>query len=331
MPLPERPDVDVILPTWCGRRWVFEAVDSVLGQSYERLRLTVVDDASPDGTLAAVRDRYSGRDSRVSFLALAERAGAAAARMRALERCDAPVVGFIDQDDRWLPTKLERQVERLCREPEVHVVHTDISHIDASGARRSGAEPDNERRAGIDFEALDRDALLHVCFGGVVVRLVTALVQRDAFEAVGGFDARYPGAEEWSLWVRLAAAGHRMAHIAEPLAERRMHGGNTSWVQVEERRVGWFQAIHEIVECYPELAREADPLRSMILRSEALMKLRSGRAAEARAPLASLSALRPGSVEVAILRMLAHSGRAAGPLLASAEALRSRFRRQPRS
>jgi hypothetical protein len=247
--------------------------------------------------------------------------------MRALEQCDAPVLGFIDQDDRWLPTKLERQIERLRREPEVQVVHTDIVHIDACGARRSGAESDNERRAGIDYEALDRDALLRVCFGGVTVRLVTALVQRDAFEAVGGFDARHQGAEEWSLWVRLAAAGHRMAHLAEPLAERRIHGGNTSWVQVEQRRVGWFQAIDELVEGQPELERDADPLRAMILRTEALVKLRSGRSAAARAPLASLSALRPGSVEVAILRMLAHSGRVAGPLLTFAEALRSWVRR----
>jgi glycosyltransferase involved in cell wall biosynthesis len=330
MPLPEHPRVDVILPTWCGRRWVFEAVDSVLGQSYERLRLSIVDDASPDGTLDALREHYSGQDPRISFLGLEEQAGAAAARMRALAQCDAPLVGFIDQDDRWLPTKLERQIERLRREPQVQVVHTDIVHIGAAGTRLAGAEPDNQRRAAIGYEALDRDALLRVCFAGVSIRLVTALLRRDAFDAVGGFDARHRGAEEWSLWVRLAAAGHRIAHIPEPLVERREHGGNTSLVQVEQRRVGWFRAIDEVVERHPELAREADPLRAMILRTEALVKLRSGRASEARAPLRRLAALRPGSLEVALLLMLAHSGSASGPILASVEVLRSRIRRSHR-
>jgi hypothetical protein len=327
MPLPEHPSVDVILPTWCGRRWVFEAVDSVLGQSYERLHLSIVDDASPDGTLDALRERYGGQDPRISFLALEEQGGAAAARMRALAQCDAPLIAFIDQDDRWLPTKLERQVERLRAEPQVQVVHTDIVHVAASGKRLVDAELENQRRAEIGYEALDRDELLRVFFRGVTIRLVTALLRRDAFDSVAGFDARHPGAEEWSLWVRLAAAGHRVAHIPEPLAERRVHGGNTSLVQVEERRVGWFQAIEEVVGQHPELEGEADPLRAMILRTEALVKLRSGRAADARAPLGSLAALRPGSLEVALLRVLAHSGSAAGPILASVEALRSRMRR----
>jgi len=327
MALEAQPRVDVILPTWCGRRWVFEAIDSVLGQSYSQLRLTVVDDASPDGTLDAVRRHYAGRDARLVCLGLEQQVGAAAARMRALQHCDAPLVGFIDQDDRWLPSKLERQLARLSRTPAVQVVHTDIVHIGAGGECLPGAEPDNELRAGIDYEGLDRDGLLGVCFRGVTIRLVSALLRRDAFDAVGGFDARHAGAEEWSLWVRLAAAGHRMAHLAEPLVERRLHAGNTSLVQVEQRRVGWFRAIDEVVERHPELAPRADPLRGMILRTEALVKLRSRRAASAREPLRLLASLRPGSLEVAGLRALAHLGPAAAPLLFAAEALRKQLPR----
>jgi glycosyltransferase involved in cell wall biosynthesis len=328
----ERPLVDVILPTWCGRRWVFEAIDSVLGQSHERLRLWVVDDASPDGTLDAVRERYAARDSRVSLLALGVRGGAAAARMAALGRADARLLAFIDQDDRWRPGKLEREVDCMMRAPEVSVVHTDIVHIDAAGAVRPGAaDPDNARRARIDYRALDREALLRECFDAITIRLGSALVRRDAFEAVGGFDTRFPGAEEWSLWVRLAAAGCGVAHLAEPLLERRVHGANTSWVQVAKRREGWFRAIEEMIEEHPELAARADALRASILRSEALTELRSGRAAAAREPLRRLAELRPGSPEVTGLRALAWTGPAAAPLLALAEALRRRAAGRPRA
>lgn len=322
------PTVDVILPTWCGGRWVGEAIDSVLGQSYPALRLCVVDDASPDGTLEAVGRAYAGRDPRLWLLPLTEHRGAAAARMAALARSDAPLLAFIDQDDRWRPEKLQRQVECLERGSGLALVHTDIVHIDAAGrVLPQAADPDNARRARIDYAGMGRDALLRECFGAISIRLGATLLRRDAFDAVGGFDTRFPGAEEWSLWVRLAAHGARMQHLPEPLAERRMHGGNTSWVQVEERRRGWFRAIDEVVAAYPELAPLADPLRASILRSEALTKLRSGRAGAAREPLRALAALRPGSAEVAGLRALARAGPGAAPLLGLAEALRRRARR----
>ena len=319
----ERPQVDVVLPTHNGRRWVFEAIDSVLGQSYARLRLCVVDDGSSDGTLDAVRECYAGSDARLSLLALPEQRGAAAARMQALRCCDAPLVGFIDQDDRWRPEKLERQVERLGRAPEVQLVHTDIAHIDESGSLRPGAaDADNARRAALDYGGLGRDALLRECFSAIHIRLGAALLRRDAFDDVGGFDTRFPGAEEWSLWVRLAARGHRVGHLAEALAERRIHAGNTSVLQIEARREGWFLAIEELVERHPELAELADPLRASILRTEVLTKLRSRRAASTREPLRRLAALRPGSLEVAGLRALARAGPAAAPLLALLQALR---------
>jgi glycosyltransferase involved in cell wall biosynthesis len=328
----ERPLVDVVLPTWCGRRWVFEAIDSVLGQSHERLRLWVVDDASPDATLDAVRERYAGHDPRVTLLPLSTRGGAAAARNAALARGDAPLIAFIDQDDRWRAEKLERQVDCMLGAPEVAVVHSDIVHIDAAGAVRPGAaDPDNARRARIDYRALDREALLRECFDAITIRLGAALVRRDAFEAVGGFDTRFPGAEEWSLWVRLAAAGGGVAHLPEPLLERRMHAANTSRVQVAERREGWFRAIDEVAEQHPELAARADRLRASILRSEALTQLRSGRGAAAREPLRRLAALCPGSPQVTGLRALSWTGRAAAPLLALAEALRRRGARRTRA
>jgi glycosyltransferase involved in cell wall biosynthesis len=320
----EEPRVDVVCPTWCGKRWVVEAIDSVLAQTWRGLALTVVDDASPDGTLDAVRDRY-GHDSRVELVQIPARSGAAAARMEAVRRTDAPLLAFIDQDDRWRPEKLELQIARLRTDSEVHVVHTDIEHIDAAGARMPGAaDPDNARRARIDWEGLSRDELLETCFRAVSIRLVSALVRRDAFVAAGGFDTRHFGAEEWELWVRLAAAGCRMAHVPLRLVERRMHGANTSLVEVERRREGWFASVDEVVARHGELAPLADDLRASILRTEGLMKLRSGRARRTRDPLRRLAALRPRSLEVTGLRVLARSGPLAPRLLGWAARARRR-------
>ena len=56
------------VPGLIEQRWVFEAIDSVLAQSYPHLRLNVVDDASPDGTLEAIRERYGDAEPRLSLL-----------------------------------------------------------------------------------------------------------------------------------------------------------------------------------------------------------------------------------------------------------------------
>jgi GT2 family glycosyltransferase len=311
--MPERPPaVDVILPTYRAGPWVHEAIASVLAQTHRELRITVVDDASGDGTAEAIEARWGNAGGRLVILCLGRRGGAAAARNEAARRTGAEILAFIDQDDRWRPAKLERQIARLRELPRAAVVHTDIVHVDEAGRERPReADPDNARRRRVAWDRLQGEALVRACFERIRIRLVSALVRRDAFEAVGGFDARFFGGEEWEFWVRLAAAGYGVAHLAEPLVERRIHSGNTSTVAVAERREGLFAAIDAVVARRPELAPLADPLRASVVRSEVLAQLRAGRGAEARRAARLL--LRHGgpSAELPALWLLSF----AGPLL----------------
>ncbi len=324
------PAVDVILPTWQAGPWVHEAIESVLAQTHRALRITVVDDASPDGTAEAIFARWGDAGGRLGLLCLGRRVGAAAARNEAVRRTAAPLVAFIDQDDRWRPAKLERQIARLREQPEVALVHTDITHLDASGRERHGeADPDNARRRAVAWERLDREALVRECFRRIGVRLVSVLVRRDAFEAVGGFDARFFGGEEWELWVRLAAAGYRFAHLPEPLALRRIHPGNTSSVAAARRQEGHFAAIEAVVARHPELAGLADPLRASVLRSEILAQLRAGRGAEARRAARQLRRLRGASAELYALWLLSFAGPPLPTLVRALERVRARRRVDP--
>ena len=128
-----QPHVDVILPTHCGLAWVDEAIGSVLEQTHESLSLIAIDDASDDGTFAHVCERWS-HDPRVTALALETSQRAAGARMQALEAGDGEWLAFIDQDDRWRPEKLARQLQRAAAEPRADAVHTDCTHIAADGS-----------------------------------------------------------------------------------------------------------------------------------------------------------------------------------------------------
>lgn len=276
--------VDVILPIYQARLcWVRKAIDSVLAQTYPHWHLTVVDDASPDDTMAYIQETYQDYPDSISFIQLEQNRRAAGARMEAIRQTHGDVIAFIDQDDRWHPRKLERQVERLHQKPRVEAVHTDVQHIDENGDIIPGsADRENASRSRIPYDALSPDALMEQMFLGNSIRLVSAVVLRQAFEQSGGFDETLFGGEDWEFWVRFAASGNRIAHLAEPLIERRMYAESVSSVYHQARTEGLLQTLDRLVTMYPALKPLASRRRAHILRGLVLQELKKGKGAQVR-------------------------------------------------
>ena len=165
--------VDVILPTYRGRPWVDEAIQSVVDQTHESWSLFVVDDSSDDGTFAHVCARWSD-DPRITALALESSQRAAAARMQAIDAGDGRWLAFIDQDDRWHPDKLARQLARAEARRGADAVHTDCVHIaDDGGALPGAAQRENAARARVPWDTLRGDDLARVCFHANRIRLAS--------------------------------------------------------------------------------------------------------------------------------------------------------------
>src|SRR3990167_8128796 len=119
------PRVSVVIPTYNYARYLPQAIDSVLGQTYPHIEVVVVDDGSTDES----RDVLRAYGSRIRWVQQ-ERQGVSAARNRGVRESRGDLVAFLDADDRWLPTKLERQVARWCNEPELGLVHAGEEIID---------------------------------------------------------------------------------------------------------------------------------------------------------------------------------------------------------
>src|SRR5262245_9577002 len=100
------PAVSVIMPSYTYGRIIEGALASVLKQTWSDLEVLVIDDGSADDTDAVVRAHL--HDRRVRFHPV-EHAGVAAARNTGIRLARAPLLAFLDADDEWLPTKLERQ------------------------------------------------------------------------------------------------------------------------------------------------------------------------------------------------------------------------------
>lgn len=101
--------VSIITPTYNCGKYISETIESVLTQSYVDWEMIIVDDCSTDNTEEIVK-RYSEKDSRIQYHCLAKNSGAVVARNFALTLAKGTWIAFLDSDDLWLPTKLERQV-----------------------------------------------------------------------------------------------------------------------------------------------------------------------------------------------------------------------------
>ena len=206
--------VDAVIPCYNAAAFVAEAIESVLAQTRPVRRVIVVDDASDDGT-AAVVERFSAAGHPVECVRMHENGGPAAARNLGVCSGSAPLLAFLDADDRWLPGHCETLAGLLERHPEAVLAFGNVESDEAGameGARLPAGEPVDA------FWPLVLDNMIP--HSAVVVR-------RAAFVAAGGYDPALRHVEDYDLWLRVARLGPvvRSPHLT---GVRRSHPGQTS-------------------------------------------------------------------------------------------------------
>ncbi len=192
--------IDVVIPAFNRKRLLAESVRSVLGQSYRDFNCLVVDDGSTDGT----GEMLETFGSAVTCLRQANR-GPAAARNRGIRAGRAPLVAFLDSDDRWHPEKLQIQAAAMERDPGCL-----ISHTQEVWYRRGELLPQKKRHRKPSGYIFARS--LAMC----VVSMSTVMVRRELFDRVGCFDEDLPCCEDYDFWLR-ASLETRFLLVDRPL------------------------------------------------------------------------------------------------------------------
>jgi glycosyltransferase involved in cell wall biosynthesis len=206
------PLISAVIPAHNAQKFVDDALESVLAQTYPSVECVVVDDGSTDGTLEHVR--AFGRGVRVVSQ---ENAGPGAARNRGARESRGELLAFLDADDRWLPTRLERQMGALREAPDRCAV------VCATQVVTSGLEPLGVLRQSPELTAED----MLTWRAGVASTGSNLLITRECFERVGGFDEESFGSEDWLMSFELVARG-LMTAVDQPLVEYRVHESNLS-------------------------------------------------------------------------------------------------------
>ena len=187
----DKPLVSVIIPTYNRAVLVKNAIQSVLDQTYDNFEVIVVDDASNDSTAAVIA---SIEDQRLTYIRHEMNGHASAARNTGIAAAEGELIAFLDDDDEWLPLKLEKQVPVLVNaSPEVGLVYCWMDHFDSDGRLVSETHPIH---TGWVFDKmLDRPRL-----GGCP----TIIVRREVFDSVGVFDVDLPRGNDGDFIRRVA-------------------------------------------------------------------------------------------------------------------------------
>lgn len=203
------PRVAVVIPAFNPGRFLHEAVQSVIDQTFSDWECVVVDDGGRED-LSWVR-----RADRRVRLVTQRNAGVAAARNCGISETVAPLIALLDQDDVWRPEKLDAQVSQLQAHPQAPGCSCDFEMVNAEGRRIGRGFSEN-------FYSY-RD-LLRGC--GLVPS--TMVVRRSAVAAAGGFNARYRFSGDWDLWLRLARDVGAFERVESVLVSYRRHDANES-------------------------------------------------------------------------------------------------------
>ncbi len=186
-------------------RELLRAVESVRDQTYEPIELVVIEEGVTEPQVPALLADAGFDSTEFRHVFNEEPTGVEVARNQAVAHSSGEYLAFLDDDDEWYPTKIEKQLSRI-RETGCDVCYT--------GAERRGPDGDLRATAIPDVEGDARSRTL----AGAIIGPSVFVVSRDGFETVGGFDEEIPFWEDWDFLYRLSER-YRFTGVHEPLAK----------------------------------------------------------------------------------------------------------------
>ena len=209
------PLISCIIPVFNGERYLGEALDSILAQTYRPIEIIVIDDGSTDGTGELIA-RYGDR---IRYFRQ-NNEGAPTARNAGLSAARGAFVAFLDSDDLWHPEKLERQMARFEARPELDLCVTNLQRFWIP-------ELETERKR---FQ----DHRLAEVLPGYITQ--TLLARRNLFDSVGLFNTSRRVGDPMDWFLRASEQEAVMELLPDLLVYQRLHENNLS-VELGTRRM----------------------------------------------------------------------------------------------
>lgn len=204
----------IIIPSHDRAALLVRLLESIGRQTCRDFEVILVDDASLDREAYDRIVQQFGGALPLRYIRNARNRGAQYSRNCGVEAATGTWLAFVDDDDEWLPRKLERQAQALADAPaQVGLIYAWADAVGADGA------PLHTYRSGL------RGALMKELCEGCFIPSPTVVVRRAALEKAGKFDEILTSCQDWDMWLRVAEAGYDIEVVPEVLALHHKHGG----------------------------------------------------------------------------------------------------------
>lgn len=267
------PKVTVIMNCYNSAEHLREAMDSVFGQTWTDWEIVFWDNCSTDES-PAIAQSYG---LKVRYFRGEKNVPLGAARNLAIARAEGELLAFLDCDDEWLPTKLERQVALFEANPRVGLACTDTEMFGEKGTLSRMFESTRPARGMVFRELMTRQW----------ISMSSAMIRKAALESLGEwFDESLNVCEEADVFYRIAKTWE-LDHVDEPLTRWRVHGVNTTFRKFGQFADETLRILDKHRRLYPGYEEAYPDLVALLTRRAAFQKAvalwREGKGKEARA------------------------------------------------
>lgn len=243
--------VSIIIPTYNREKYIGEAIDSVLAQTYSNWELIIVDDGSNDKTRDIIK-KYQSKDSRIRLFYHRKNKGVSAARNKGILTAEGKYINFLDSDDMLLPDAIYSLLITISNEPpNVKVVYGDYYKL-KHNIKTYIKLPNPETKPFIFIQLLYRN----------IISMNSVIVEKDAAIDIGIFDTTLNVSEDFDFWARMIVK-YDIRKIAIPLAFYRFHSEQSMKDMSAIRDatdIACFKYLKsiELQNCFPNISNDED-------------------------------------------------------------------------
>jgi len=226
------PSVSVVIPTYNYAKYIARSVESVVNQSFQDFEILVVDDGSTDNTREVIETKYK---TKVRYF-YQENSGAPSARNRGIEESKGDYLAFLDADDEWFPSKLEKQIDKFKSSADtVGLIYSGFAYIWG----------ESEDKGNKIIPTL-RGNIFPSFLKGSVLGSPTPVIRKPCFQKAGTFDETLPSSQDWDMWLRISKH-YEVDFVPDVLAKHYIHDD-----QISERMDLKIQGIEMVIQKHHE-------------------------------------------------------------------------------
>lgn len=207
--------VSVIIPTHNCSKYISEAVDSVLKQTYRDFEIIVVDDGSTDGTEKIVNEYIKKHPKKIRYF-YQENKGPASARNKGIKEAEGEFIAFLDADDKWIEDKLGKSV-KFIEDRGFDWICTAMTKYLEDGTTIIKRILNNSWVINHNTKEIKQLKYGLFFFSAIPVHTPTIVCKKICFDKVGFFDESFLVGEDTDLWLRFEESGLRGGYLDEPL------------------------------------------------------------------------------------------------------------------